>query len=137
MRKPTRRTNPPGLTLIEVMIALAILLIAAAIIYPNVFPPKRDSVPSESDVVERAKALAIARAETVRLTVSADGNWEITPESAPTEVLATGRLPEAPPKPLTVRVTELGACLPVTGQRAAVGAQVDAVSCSLTPKTSR
>jgi type II secretory pathway pseudopilin PulG len=119
--------------LIEVMIALAILLIAAAIIYPNVFPPKRDTVPSESDVVERAKALAIARAETVRLTVSADGSWEITPASAHTEVLATGRLPEAPPAPISMRVTELGACLPSTEERAGGGIQVDAVSCSLSP----
>jgi prepilin-type N-terminal cleavage/methylation domain-containing protein len=133
MRHDLRRTGRSGLTLIEVMIALAILVIAAAIIYPNVFRESAPSTPSEAQMIEQAKALAVARAEPVRLTVERDGAWEIVAESAPTSVLASGQLPEAPANSFALRVTELGTCLPVAGDRAVEGPVIDAVSCTVRP----
>ncbi len=123
-----------GLTLIEVMIVIAILAIIAAIVYPNVFRQQPTPAASEMTVVEQAKALAIARAEPLRVSIERDGTWQIVSDAAPGSTpLASGSLSEAPPQALVLRVTELGACLPVEGATAIEGAAVDAVSCSKRP----
>ena len=123
-----------GLTLIEVMIMIAILAIMAAIVYPIVFRPKPTLAATEMTVFEHAKALAIARAETVRVSIERDGTWEIVSEAAPGSTpLAIGTLSEAPPEALVLRVTQLGTCLPVEGATANEGAAVDAVSCIKRP----
>ncbi|MGQ0643111.1 MAG: prepilin-type N-terminal cleavage/methylation domain-containing protein [Gemmatimonadaceae bacterium] len=128
------RTNRYGLTLVEVMIVIAILAIVAAIVYPNVFPPKAaPGATTESALVDQAKALAVARAEPMRLNVERDGAWDIAPESTPSSVLASGRLAEAPPAAFALRVTELGACLPAQGERRVEGPVIDAVSCTIRP----
>ena len=123
-----------GLTLIEVVIALAILAIAASIIYPNVFRPKATAGPvSETALLTQTKAFAVARAEPVRLTVQQDGAWEIVTDGSPSSVLASGRLAEAPASAFEVRVTELGACLPGPKDKANEGPEIDAVSCTVRP----
>jgi prepilin-type N-terminal cleavage/methylation domain-containing protein len=123
-----------GLTLIEVMIVIAILAIMAAIVYPNVFRPKPTPAATEMTVVEQAKAIAIARAEVVRVSIERDGTWQIVSETSPgTTPLAAGSLAEAPPQPLVLRVTALGTCLPVEGVPPNEGVALDAVSCSKRP----
>ncbi|MGH7710440.1 MAG: prepilin-type N-terminal cleavage/methylation domain-containing protein [Gemmatimonadaceae bacterium] len=125
-----------GLTLIEVIITIAILAIIASIVYPIVFrkdaPP---SAPNEAVLIDQAKALAVTRAETMRLTVARDGAWEIVAEATPNSVLASGQLAEAPPAAFAVRVTELGACLPADIDRRveSEGRVIDAVSCTIRP----
>ncbi len=132
-RHDLTRTNRRGLTLIEVMIAIAILGIVAAIVYPNVFRRNQPSAPTESALLEQAKALAIARAEPMRVSVERDGTWEIVAESTPSSVLASGHLAEAPPSAFAVRITELGACLPADGKPRVEGPVIDAVSCTVRP----
>jgi prepilin-type N-terminal cleavage/methylation domain-containing protein len=128
------RTNRAGLTLIEVLIVIAILAIIVAIVYPNLFPPETTSkATTEASLIEQAKALALSRAEPMRLSVERDGAWQIASEATPTSVIATGRLPEAPADAFALRVTELGACLPVEGDRQVEGRVVDAVSCTVRP----
>lgn len=131
--KPMRALRS-GLTLIEVMIVIAILGIMVAIVYPIIFRPKPTPAATEMTVVEHAKALAIARAETVRVSIERDGTWQIVSETAPGSTpLATGTLSEAPERALVLRVTQLGTCLPVQGATPIEGATVDAVSCSKRP----
>lgn len=116
------------------MIVIAILAIIAAIVYPNVFGRKQTHAATEMTVVEQAKALAIARAEPVRVSIQRDGTWDITSETAAGSTpLASGTLSEAPSRALTLRVTELGTCLPVVGPTVLEGAVVDAVSCNERP----
>ena len=124
------RAQRSGLTLIEVMIVIAILAIMAAIVYPIIFAQKPTPAATEMAVVEHAKALAIARAEPVRVTIERDGTWQIVSEAAPDSApLAFGALSEAPPEGLVLRVTQLGTCLPVESAAAHEGSAVDAVSC--------
>jgi Tfp pilus assembly protein FimT len=116
------------------MIVIAILAIIAAIVYPNVFPAKEGpKAATESALIEQTKALAIARAEPLRLSVERDGAWEIASETTSSAVLASGRLPEAPSEGFALRVTELGACLPADTDRRVEGRVIDAVSCTVRP----
>jgi prepilin-type N-terminal cleavage/methylation domain-containing protein len=120
-----------GLTLIELLIVIAILAIAAAIVYPNVFPPSEaPAAPSEETLLEQARSTAVARAQVLRVDVAANGAWKIVSESAADSVLHSGTLAEAPVAAYAVRVTELGVCLPVASEQRE-GPAVDAVSCTV------
>lgn len=129
------RTARRGLTLIEVVIVIAILAIAAAIVYPNLFPQDAPATAlSEAGLIEQAKALAVARAEPLRLSIRSDGTWEIVSEATPGSApLAAGNLAEAPAYPVELRVTELGACFVVRDDRRIEGPAIDAVSCTIRP----
>ncbi len=135
MKPDLTRPSRLGLTLIEVMIAIAILAIAFSIVFPFFADrPQSASVASEATLIEQAKGLAIARAEPMRLTVDRQGGWEIVSDAAPgAGRLARGTLPEAPGSAWSLRVTELGVCLPGDAAAQARGPAIDAVSCSLRP----
>lgn len=134
MRHRQTRAAGRGLTLIEVVIVIAILAIAAAIVYPNIVRQDAPATLSEADLIEQAKAMAIARAEPVRLSVQMDGTWEIVSDASPgTSALAAGHLVEAPAHAVELRVTELGTCFTVHHDRRSEGPAIDAVSCTIRP----
>jgi len=134
MRHKRTRTAERGLTLIEVLIVIAILAIAAAIVYPNIVRQDSPATLSEAQLIEQAKALAVARAEPVRLSVHLDGAWEIVSDAAPgASALAAGHLAEAPAYAVELRVTELGTCFTARDDRRVEGPAIDAVSCTIRP----
>ncbi len=135
MRHRPSRAATSGLTLIEVVIVIAILAIAAAIVFPNVFPQDAPATAlSEAQLIDQAKAFAVARGEPLRLSIQHDGAWEIVSEAAPgSGALASGHLAEAPAFTIDLRVTELGACLPARDGRRVEGPAIDAVSCTVRP----
>lgn len=134
MRHRQSRAAGRGLTLIEVLIVIAILAIAAAIVYPNIVRRDAPATLSEAQLIEQAKALAIAREEPVRLSIHLDGTWEIVSDAAPgTSALAVGHLVEAPAHGVELRVTELGTCFTVRDDRRIEGPAIDAVSCTIRP----
>jgi prepilin-type N-terminal cleavage/methylation domain-containing protein len=126
--KPSRILPPrAGLTLIEVMIVIAILAIAASIVYPLLFATRQPpAVADETMLVEQARSLAIARAEPMRLEVARDGTWQIVSPATPNVPVASGQLAEAPAGAYMIQISALGACLPAHGE----GPPLDAVSCS-------
>jgi len=104
----------PGVTLVEVVVVLGLLGMMAALVLPPLVPPAPRTA-TLPDVVRAARAAALARAQTLQLTVTAAGRWHLHPlppldrDTLARGTLARGTLAGAPP--LQLQLTPLGACL--------------------------
>jgi prepilin-type N-terminal cleavage/methylation domain-containing protein len=81
------------MTLIEVVVALAVVGVVAAITVPSLVVPSLEPA-GVGQVVRNARVIAIARAQTVRLSVGTTGAWEVSAGSG--ESLASGITPGVP-----------------------------------------
>jgi type II secretory pathway pseudopilin PulG len=113
-------------TLLELVVVLTVLGMVAAMATPVLFGAPAEA-PSVDGVVAAARASAIARAQTLRLDVAANGAWRLWSPDSPNEPIARGALPPAS-VPLQLEFTPLGMCL----ARTAVSAR-DAVRCTSGP----
>lgn len=119
----------PGVTLLELLVALAVVGAGATLVAPLLRLPTRAE--RGDDVVARTRALALRRAEAMTLVVGADGAWRIGPTRADGgEPLASGRLEAARTDSLPgeLVVTPLGHCLAFA--RRAAGGAWDPVRCA-------
>ena len=118
---PLAVRSHPGVTLLELLVVLALLGVGAAVVAPALrLPAARDAA---ADPVARTRALALRRAETLRLVVDRDGQWNVRPardDAAPP--LASGVLAPSRTDSLPARlvVTPLGDCLADVGVAAPV-----------------
>lgn len=98
------------MTLLEVAVALAVLALAAGLVVPSVMLP-RSTAPDLPGVVLSTRALAIARAQTLALTVETSGTWRVRGLMPDEPELNSGILSVGPTTVLQMRVTALGACV--------------------------
>ena len=127
---PTHGKNRAGLTLIEVVVVLVVLGLAAALVAPAV---RSSAEPDEdlANVLAAARETAVRRAERIYLSVDGRGAWQIR-ASTDTASIATGRFRDGTAQ-LRVRVSPLGACF-----SEGVGIRgLDAASCTLVPQRNR
>ncbi len=120
---PTQGKNRAGLTLIEVVVVLVVLGLAAALVAPAV---RTNAEPDEGLAAVRAAAreAAVRRAESLVLSVDERGAWRIV-ATRDTAAIASGRVSDGT-KQLRVRVSPLGACF-----YEGVGTgSLDAISCA-------
>jgi prepilin-type N-terminal cleavage/methylation domain-containing protein len=110
-----------GVTLIELVVVLTMLGIAAALALPAFQLADEPSSPEHAR--SRARLLALTRGETVALEQYADGRWSVFSDRDG-ESLADGQT-DAPAAPLRLRITPLGTCFPAPGG----GGSWDAVDC--------
>ncbi len=90
-----RRIGRPesGLTLIEILVVLILLGIAAGLIAPAFLPPHRNEESALATLIRRAQDIAATRGETVFLGIAASGDWRLDAGStASAEALASGSL---------------------------------------------
>ena len=125
---PTKRHGryrASGFTLLEILVTLIVLGLAAALVVP-VF---RAETPPDDDlraVLTGARETAVRRAQTLVLSVDHRGAWTIVPARDSTAV-ASGQFRDGSAD-LRIRVNPLGACLNEGGT---VAITVDAVGCSV------
>ena len=82
-----RRTR--GYTLIEMIVVLLLLTIAATVVAPSFVLPRHDASPSLRDIVQSGRAAAVRRGELVRLHIVRSGEWQLI---AGRTVLSAGHL---------------------------------------------
>ncbi|MBK8247728.1 MAG: hypothetical protein IPK85_10075 [Gemmatimonadetes bacterium] len=68
------------MTLLEVLVVLAVLGLVTAVVLPSLVVPETEPT-GIGQVVRRTRALAITRAQTLRLNVTSDGRWVVRDEA--------------------------------------------------------
>lgn len=126
MSKASPPTVRSGFTLLEVIVILALMAVAAAVVAPAFRQPDRPNDDLRA-IVAGARELAVRRAEALVLHVDNRGAWRLTPASDTTAV-SSGVLDRAG-QAARIRVTPLGACF---NEAQSLGAAVDwdAISCA-------
>ena len=101
-----------GYTLIEVLVVLVVMGLAAALVAPALLPRRSDPA-AVVTLVRHARAAAIRRAEAISLRIEASGAWRMDgAASIQAGAIATGRLPSPPPAAVTLVFSPLGSCSP-------------------------
>lgn len=126
-----------GLTLTELLVALAILVIAGALLLSRRVTRqgtlRAENAGDMKAVVDTARALAVGRKEPMRLRVYADGLWSVV---APTvsDPVAAGTI-SAPPAPMDFTIDARGVCRATAGwvPRDDLRAAFDAGKCRFEP----
>jgi prepilin-type N-terminal cleavage/methylation domain-containing protein len=78
-----------GYTLIEMIVVLLLLTIAATVVAPSFILPRHDASSSLLDIVQSGRAAAVRRGELVHLHIAGSGEWQLT---AGGTVLSSGRV---------------------------------------------
>ena len=118
-----------GVTLLELLVVLLLLGLAVALTLPRLSIPSRAA---EGDprarTVAMARALAVRRAEALRLEVDADGRWRLLARDS---VLQGGALPGGGAR-LRLVLSPLGVCVPEPSDDAPVpgGPTWDVAACA-------
>jgi hypothetical protein len=82
------------MTLFEVLVVMAVLGLVTAVVLPALVVPQTEPA-GIGHVVRKARTLAIARAQTLRLTVADDGRWVVRDDAQPIDsgaIATPGRL---------------------------------------------
>ncbi len=118
------RLPPPrcrrGFTLLELLVVLVLLGLAAAFVLPTLRLPA--TATGQRSALERARATAIRRGEAVRLAIAPNGEWTVvaTADTTGTILLSgTGAGATGAGVAHSLVISALGSCLPEG--RAAVG----------------
>ena len=103
------RATRAGVTLLVLLVVLVLLGLAAAAVSPALRAPRSVDADPLAATVARARALAVRRAEALRLEIDGDGRWRL---SARDSVLQVGTLPTAHGATLRLAISPTGLCVP-------------------------
>ena len=121
-----------GFTLIELIVVLVIMVMAAGIVAPALMTRQPESAPALTALIGRAQDIAAGREETVYLGISASGNWRLDAGGTETQPLATGDLPGYQGPRATLLVSPLGTCgFDVHSSDAARRIPIDPLTCQV------
>ncbi len=117
-RSPAR----PGFTLVEILVVLIMMGLAAALVAPALLAPHHHAS-TLNDVVAGAREAAARRGEVLYLSIEPTGRWRLEGGANPLEgSLAGGRLEPFLAAPVTLIVSPLGTCAFDVRSAAAAGA---------------
>ena len=110
----TRRSQEPGrsgYTLLEVMVVLVLLAVAAAVVAPSLLSSGPDRSSALPTLVATARAASVRRGEVVHLRIARTGDWQARAGTGTTsQLLMSGRLPDAPASAIDLIFSPLGTC---------------------------
>jgi prepilin-type N-terminal cleavage/methylation domain-containing protein len=123
-------------TLIELIVVLAIMSLAAAVVLPALLRARTGTTPVQT-VIESARDAAAHRGETISLRIDPSGTWHMHGTGSALEAdSATGHITPLATAPLTLLVAPSGSCaFDVRSAAAARGLSLDPLSCVLASVT--
>lgn len=97
--------------LVEVVVVLLLLGVAAALVAPALLPPGATPESALGELVRDARTASLRRGETMHVTLDAAGRWRLDGAASPTEgALAAGQLGDYDGPPFTLVVSPIGTC---------------------------
>ena len=130
MARPTPAR--PGFTLVEMLVVLILMGLAAALVAPVLLAPHHHAA-TLSDLVASAREAAARRGEVLHLTIEPTGQWRLEGGANPLEgTLAAGRLEPFLAAPVTLIVSPLGSCaFDVRSASAASALALEPLTCEI------
>ena len=99
-----------GHTLIELIVALAILALVTSLVGPRLMTPRPSSSEGLTDVIARARRMAVESGQAATLSVESSGDWSVRRTSRGDVTLMRGHL-ETAPEAMHLDLLPSGACL--------------------------
>jgi len=120
-----------GFTLVEILVVLILMGLAAALVAPALIAPRRE--PDLKTLLGRARDAAARRGEMVYLQIEPSGTWRLEGGANPLEgTLASGRIEPFLTAPATLVVSPLGSCaFDVRSDAAAQVVALDQLTCEI------
>jgi prepilin-type N-terminal cleavage/methylation domain-containing protein len=129
----SRRTAARGFTLLELVVVLIVLSLAAALAAPALtrHPDHRES--GLAGLIVSAREAAARRGETVHLTIRGSGTWRLVgAASAGDAPIQSGKVDSFPGLPLTLIVSPVGSCgFDARSVKSAEVIRLDPLSCTI------
>jgi prepilin-type N-terminal cleavage/methylation domain-containing protein len=110
----SRKPGQSGYTLLEVIVVLVLLTIAAALVAPSLLPGRANPSSPVSQLVASARAASVRRGEMIHLRIDRAGNWEARTGNA-SQPLMSGRLSDPPKGAVDLILSPLGTCASSVG----------------------
>lgn len=105
------RRAPPGFTLIEIVVVLALLLLMSGLVAPSILSRPDLDENAVQRVIDEARRGAVRRAASLTLEFEPDGRWVAGSGSlGGGPGLSGGTLEWRPPIPFRLHISPLGAC---------------------------
>jgi len=102
-----------GFTLLEVIVVLVLLALAAAIVAPSLLSTHPENSSEIQALVGSTRQAAVRRGETVRLQVDPTGAWQAVAGTEPGgDLLLSGQLASHPASTTDLIFSPLGTCAP-------------------------
>lgn len=121
-----------GFTLIEVLVVLMFMALAAAVVAPALVPPAQPSVPAFSELLESSRRAAVRRGEALTLRVERDGRWQLSAQSRGREYPLRSGQGERFATPIRLVISPIGTCAPAIDARsAAVLSGLNQLTCDM------
>lgn len=125
MALPTPDPLRRGVTLLELLIVLTLMGVAAALVAPALVRPTAAPAPAGREIVNRARQQAIRRGEPLRVSLRANGEWVLTAQRDGA-VVDSGHAKDSL-LPSDLLLDALGGCIPTAGRDARA---FDLLSCT-------
>jgi prepilin-type N-terminal cleavage/methylation domain-containing protein len=124
-----------GYTLLEVIVVLVLLAVAAAVVAPSLLSSGPDRASALPTLVATARAASVRRGEVVRLRIDRAGNWQARAGTGSTsQLLMSGRLTDSPASAIDLIFSPLGTCAPaVESDRVETLTAYDPLTCEARP----
>ena len=115
------RERRAGFTLVEIVVVLVLLGLAATLVVPALLFPPAGPTPTLSDLIRQSREASVARGQPLLLQLDGMGRWELLlPAGDTTLPIARGEVDDTTHSAFTLRLTPTGLCAPVPSGRSVV-----------------